>query len=257
MTQISTQNGQPTNYNATVITLTDGQGAALNVDVNGNLKTSSSVGVVPATTTMQNAAVANGNGVTLNVQGYAVAILSVVSSVAMSGGTTINFECSQDDVTWVTLIAHLLGSQNQQSNTTTIDGNFRISTGGMKSVRARISAYSAGTVTIKGYPSSIAGHGTTVGVASFNFLNIPAGIATTVVKASSGTLHSIILNSAATATNTTIVYDHPSGVGTVIGRPAVTTATVPTTLIYDLAFANGLTIITATANGGDMTICYK
>ena len=91
----------------------------------------------------------------------------------------------------------------------------------------------------------------------YSFLNIPAGQATTVVKASAGTLHSIILNSAATATNTTIIYDHPSGVGTVIGRPAVTTATVPTTLIYDLAFANGLTIITATANGGDMTINFK
>jgi hypothetical protein len=91
----------------------------------------------------------------------------------------------------------------------------------------------------------------------YSFLNIAAGQATTVVKASAGTLHSIVLNSAATATNTTILYDHPSGVGTVIGRPAVTTATVPTTLLYDLAFANGLTIITAVANGGDMTVVYK
>lgn len=98
---------------------------------------------------------------------------------------------------------------------------------------------------------------TSVAVGGYSYLNIAAGQATTVVKASAGTLHSIVLNSAATATNTTIVYDHPSGVGTVIGRPAVTTATVPTTLIYDIAFANGLTIITATANGGDMTICYK
>ncbi len=91
----------------------------------------------------------------------------------------------------------------------------------------------------------------------FSFLNIAAGMATTVVKASAGTLHSIVLNSAATATNTTIVYDNASGAGTVIGRPAVTTATVPTTLLYDLKFANGLTIITAPANGGDMTIVYR
>ena len=91
---------------------------------------------------------------------------------------------------------------------------------------------------------------------SWSFLNIAASQATTVVKASAGILHAIVLNSAATATNTTVVYDHPSGVGTVIGRPAVTTATVPTTLIYDVAFANGLTIITATANGGDMTVAY-
>ena len=91
----------------------------------------------------------------------------------------------------------------------------------------------------------------------YSFLNIAAGQATTVVKASAGTLHTIVLNSAATATNTTVVYDNPSGAGTVIGRPAVTTATVPTTLTYDLAFANGLTIITASANGGDMTVTYK
>ena len=100
----------------------------------------------------------------------------------------------------------------------------------------------------------------TVGVVrteGLSYLNIAAGQATTVVKASAGVLHSIILNSAAAATNTTVVYDNAAGAGTVIGRPAVTTATVPTTLLYDVAFANGLTIITATANGGDMTVCYR
>lgn len=91
----------------------------------------------------------------------------------------------------------------------------------------------------------------------YSFLNIPAGQATTVVKAGAGTLHSIILNSPATATNTTTVYDHPSGAGTVIGRPNVVAATVPSTLLYDLAFANGLTIITGTADGGDMTVVFK
>lgn len=94
-------------------------------------------------------------------------------------------------------------------------------------------------------------------IGGYSFLNIAAGQATTVVKASAGVLHSIILNSAATATNTTIVYDNASGAGTVIGRPAVTTATIPVTLLYNLQFANGLTIITGTANGGDMTVVYK
>lgn len=91
----------------------------------------------------------------------------------------------------------------------------------------------------------------------YSFLNIAAGQATTTVKSGAGTLHSIVLNSAATATNTTTIYDNTAASGTVIGRPAVTTATVPTTLLYDLAFATGLTIITATANGGDMTVVYK
>lgn len=91
----------------------------------------------------------------------------------------------------------------------------------------------------------------------YSFLNIAAGQATTVVKASAGTLHTISLNSAATATNVTTVYDNATGVGTVIAIPNVVAATVPTTLLFDLAFANGLTIITATANGGNMTVTYK
>ena len=101
---------------------------------------------------------------------------------------------------------------------------------------------------------------TAIGAAAtggYSFLNIAAGQATTVVKASAGTLHSISLNSAATATNVTTVYDNASGAGTVIAIPNVVAATVPTTLLFDLAFANGLTIITATANGGNMTVTYK
>lgn len=102
------------------------------------------------------------------------------------------------------------------------------------------------------YTGNVAGN-----AGGYSFLNIAAGQATTTVKSGAGTLHSIILNSAATATNTTTIYDNTAASGTVIGRPAVTTATVPTTLIYDIAFATGLTIITATANGGDMTVIYK
>lgn len=91
----------------------------------------------------------------------------------------------------------------------------------------------------------------------YSYVHIAAGQATTVIKASAGTLHSIVLNSAALATNVTTVYDNPSVAGTVIAIPNVVAATVPSTLIFDIAFATGLTIITTTANGGDMTVCYK
>lgn len=91
----------------------------------------------------------------------------------------------------------------------------------------------------------------------YSFLHIAAGQATTNVKSGAGTLHSIVLNSAATATNVTTVYDSTAASGTVIAIPAVTTATVPTALIFDIAFATGLTISTTTANGGDMTVTYK
>lgn len=91
----------------------------------------------------------------------------------------------------------------------------------------------------------------------YTYKYIPAGTATTVVKASAGTLHSITFNSPATSTNTTTIYDNASGAGLVIGIPAVTSITFPETVIYDIAFTLGLTIITATANGGDMTVAYK
>jgi hypothetical protein len=91
----------------------------------------------------------------------------------------------------------------------------------------------------------------------FSYLNIVAGQATTTVKSGAGFLHSITLNSAATATNVTTVYDSTTGSGTVIAIPAATTATVPTTLTYDVSFATGLTIVTATANGSNMTVSYR
>jgi hypothetical protein len=92
------------------------------------------------------------------------------------------------------------------------------------------------------------------------YTHIAAGTATTVIKASAGTLYAINFNSAATATNTTNVYDNASGAGTVIATPAATTVTLPISMAFGpagVAFANGLTIITATANGSDMTVVWK
>ena len=91
----------------------------------------------------------------------------------------------------------------------------------------------------------------------FSYAHIAAGQATTTVKSGAGFLHSITLNGAATATNVTTIYDSTTGSGTVIAIPAATTATVPTTLTYDVSFATGLTILTATANGADMTVSYR
>jgi hypothetical protein len=101
----------------------------------------------------------------------------------------------------------------------------------------------------------------TVGVAKveqrFSYLNIAAGQATTVVKASAGFLHAIVFNGPATATNTTNVYDHASGAGTIIATPLATAVVNPTTVIFDCSFGTGLTIITATANGANMTVIYR
>lgn len=107
------------------------------------------------------------------------------------------------------------------------------------------------------YVTLVDGVGNLAPVSTYSYAHIAAGTATTVVKASAGVLHSITFNSPATSTNTTTVYDNASGAGTVIAIPAATAVTFPVTVVYDLAFANGLTLITATANGGDMTVVYK
>jgi len=90
--------------------------------------------------------------------------------------------------------------------------------------------------------------------------HIAAGQATTVVKASAGTLYAIVFNGPAAATNVTTVYDDASGVGTVIAIPLATAVVGPVSVSFGptgVAFATGLTIITATANGADMTVIYK
>lgn len=91
----------------------------------------------------------------------------------------------------------------------------------------------------------------------FIYAHIAAGQATTTVKSSAGFLHSVTFNGAATATNVTTIYDNTAGSGTVIAIPAATTVTIPVTLVYDISFATGLTFVTATANGSDMTVSYR
>ncbi len=119
---------------------------------------------IPAATVMQNAAVASGNGTSLPVTGYGGAIINIVSSPSMSGGTTVNFEASVDDTTWVAINAQQIGGTTSIATTTTADGDFRLNVAGYKSIRARISAYSAGTVTIKGYVSVVVPAQTTANV---------------------------------------------------------------------------------------------
>lgn len=125
---------------------------------------SQSAAIVPSATTMQSAVSANANGTSLNVQGYATTIINITSSPSMSGGTIVNFEASTDDSEWQPILAHQIGVQGNQVLTTSTDGDYRINCAGFKSIRARISGYSAGTVTIKGYVTPLSASATTVGI---------------------------------------------------------------------------------------------
>lgn len=106
----------------------------------------------PTSVTMQNAAVANGNGTTLTVTGLQTALVNVNCSVACSGGTTINFEGTDSTGTFFSLAAFpVVGTSTAVSSATT-SGQFWIPVSGLTTIRARISAYSAGTITVTGTP---------------------------------------------------------------------------------------------------------
>jgi hypothetical protein len=94
-------------------------------------------------------------------------------------------------------------------------------------------------------------------IGGYTYTHIAAGQATTVIKATSGTLHTITYNGAATTSNVTTIYDNATGVGTVIGIANPPTSGVASTVLYDIAFTTGLTIITSVANGADMTVSWK
>ena len=149
----------------TIGAVTAPSGGALALDAtltSGITKTQDTIisGTIPAATIMQNAAVAVGVGVNLNVQGYASSIISVTGT--MAAGTAITFEASVDDITFVAVAAHQIGFAGNLTTITISTGDFRISCAGYKSIRARISTYGTGTITAKGYSSPLAGHPTTV-----------------------------------------------------------------------------------------------
>jgi len=78
---------------------------------------------------------------------------------------------------------------------------------------------------------------------------------TTVVKASAGFLYKIIFNKPV-ATATVSVYDDPATSNNAIALITVPASPQPVTLTYDLAFANGCTVITGVADE-DITVVYR
>lgn len=87
----------------------------------------------------------------------------------------------------------------------------------------------------------------------YSYANI-TGTTTTVVKSGAGFLHSITLNKP-TATCTIKIDDAVTDTTPVIGTITVPANPMPVTLVYDIAFSVGLTIVTGTASS-DITVSY-
>ena len=89
--------------------------------------------------------------------------------------------------------------------------------------------------------------------ASFSHISTNA---TTTAKSGAGVLKRIVLNTKGTTGNTATIYDNTTGSGTVIG---VIDTFVGDTGVYEygLAFATGLTVVTAGGTAADLTIIYE
>jgi hypothetical protein len=99
-------------------------------------------------TRLQDAATANGNGTAMTLTDSTV-VLEITAPVRMSGGTTINFEASNDGSTYAPIQGTNVDT-GANGTTTTTPGDWRFDVTNLKSIRARISAYSAGTITVVG-----------------------------------------------------------------------------------------------------------
>lgn len=87
-----------------------------------------------------------------------------------------------------------------------------------------------------------------------SYLNI-TGDATTTVKSGAGTFSRLVLN-APTATEVITIYDNTAGSGTIIGKITIPASPQPVSIEFGVAFATGLTIVTATATS-DLTVVYR
>lgn len=94
---------------------------------------------------MQNAAVATGNGTSIDVVGQAGVVVAVTGTFV----GTITFEGSLDDTNWFSVFAVKLGD-GAIGSTATAPGLYRISCAALTSVRARVSAWTSGSITAKG-----------------------------------------------------------------------------------------------------------
>jgi len=207
------------------------------------------------TVTLQNAAVAIGNGTTLNVSGMGTAHIAVTGTFA----GTVTFETQDASGAWVSFLVQTLGSTTLQSTTSTT-GVFRAGVGGFSAIRARVSAYTSGSITVTAFAenSSYAPAIQNVGMyekldaINDSITNYPvsssstyiATATTTVVKTGAGHLARIVVGE--TAAGAITIYDNTAASGTILG--VLKASIVEDTYEFNIAFATGLTIVTAAAS---------
>lgn len=130
---------------------------------------------IAVTATLQSAATANGDGSTLDVSGYS----SVSFVITGTFVATVNFEVTGDGTNWEPLQVVQVGTSTI-STASTSTGTFSAAIGSLKTVRARVSGYASGAVTVTARanlthgtsPQVITGSVTTQSNASINLTQV-------------------------------------------------------------------------------------
>lgn len=100
--------------------------------------------------TMQSAAVATGNGTAIETTGVDTGGCTTLA-MQITGITTatVTFEATIDGTNWVAVLATNITS-GSAATTATANGIYRMDCSALVSVRARISAWTSGAVTVTG-----------------------------------------------------------------------------------------------------------
>lgn len=254
-----TKHGMPGVYNSTSLNLSDGDGAALALNSRGELISGSND--TADSTTLQTAAAATGNGTALAVSGWG----GVTFEVTGTFSATITFECSRDGgTTYYSIEATAVGGS--VATTTTTTGLYTTSVKGYTHVRARISAYTSGSVTVAASRFMVTPlnqiHANTLATQlgalidkistrteKYSYTNISAS---TLIRTGAGQIKGIFV--ASTTAGTFKCWDNTSAATTVIVN-TTTPATVGWYEFGDLGFTTGLYV---TIGGTmDCTVVWK
>lgn len=221
---------------------------------------------------LQSAAAAIGNGTAVSVQGYSTAIIAISGTFV----GTIVFEGQGPDDVWYTLNAKPVGGYSLVSSVSTA-GAWLLDVAALTSVRARISAYTSGSITASASLIVEQGH---TGIQNANQATKFAGedltndvmkveqrfsyfapvVADVQLKATAGFLHTITLacNDAAPTAGTLIIYDSATETGTQIFNCTFTTTPFnPLTLTLDVNFNTACYIGFTTTGDVNVSASYR
>lgn len=100
--------------------------------------------VSPKTRTLQNAAATNQDGVEESTTGYTTAVIQLSGTF----DATVNFEWSVDGVNFEPLECVSVADRNNRNTTAIAESGWRCNLIGMNKLRARISSYVSGSITV-------------------------------------------------------------------------------------------------------------